>query len=476
MRASCAECEKRGSALNRAWAFLGGRRGASRGFAMTDANTGRGHGPRDERALVLRGVHALDASGSFSDPLDVVVIDGVVAAVAPMSRAPEGAIQVDGDGLWLMPGVFDCHVHVGMSSTDTLENLQTPLSLRTLKAARNLRVTLAAGVTHVRDAGGADAGLRAGIEEGLIQGPHLEISIVMLSQTGGHADGFLAGPGISMSVEDFLPASPGRPPFLVDGEDEMRRVVREVLRAGADWIKVCTTGGLFAGAHASGDAQLSVEEVAVAVHEAARRNRGVMAHAVGSAGIEVALQAGVRSIEHGIHLDERQAVRMAADNTYLVPSLAVYHRTIEMVQAQPESFPPAVREEVADVAPRLGQCVRIAHDVGVPIALGSDFANAADHGTNLAEIAYLHRAGLSVEEALLAATLRGAQLCGVDHNEGRIAPGCIFDAIVLDTDPGDLSCFLAPFAVTGVFRGGEAVVPHPRLLNARAATRSAPRR
>ncbi len=423
----------------------------------------------------MRGVRALDASGSFSDPLDVVVEDGIIVAVAPKSKAPEGAVQVDGGGLWLMPGVFDCHVHIGMSSTNTLENLQTPLSLRALQAARNLRATLAAGVTHVRDAGGADAGLRAGVEDGLIEGPHLEISIVMLSQTGGHADGFLVGPGMPISVEDFLPAAPGRPPFIVDGEDEMRRAVREVLRAGADWIKVCTSGGVFAGAQASSEAQLSVEEVAVAVREAAKRNRGVMAHAVGSAGIDVALEAGVRSIEHGIHLNERQAACMATDNICLVPSLVTYHRIVEMVQAQPESFPPAVREGVADVAPRLGQCVQLAHDVGVPIALGSDFANAEDHGTNLAEIAYLHQAGLSVEEALLAATLRGAQLCGVDHNQGRIAPGCIFDAIMLDTDPGDLSCFLSPDAVTGVFLGGKAVVPHPRLLSARATTRSAPR-
>jgi imidazolonepropionase-like amidohydrolase len=368
-----------------------------------------------------------------------------------------------------MPGVFDCHVHVGMSSTDTLTNLETPLSLRVLQTASNLSVTMAAGVTHVRDAGGVDAGLRAGIEQGLIAGPDLEVSIVMISQTGGHADGFLAGPGISISVEDFLPANPGRPPFIVDGEDSMRRAVREVLRAGADWIKVCTTGGVFGGAQALNETQLSVAEVAVAVREAARRGRGVMAHAVGTAGIELALDAGVRSIEHGIYLDEAQAARMAAENVFLVPTLVTYHRVVERVKAHPDLFPSAIREGVSDIAGVLGTCVPLARDAGVVIALGSDFATAEDHGSNLAEITYLHRAGLSVEEALLAATLRGAELSGVDDHQGRIAPGYTFDALLLDADPGDLSCFLSPSTVTGVFRAGEPVVLHPRLMDATTA-------
>jgi imidazolonepropionase-like amidohydrolase len=189
-----------------------------------------------------------------------------------------------------------------------------------------------------------------------------------------------------------------------------------------------------------------------------------MAHAVGNAGIELALEAGVRSIEHGIYLSDGQAARMAADGVFLVPTLVTYHRLVERVGAHPDLFSPELRGAVADIAPVLGSCVRLARDAGVPIALGSDFATADDHGTNLAEITYLHRAGLSVEEALLAATLRGAQLSGVDDRQGRIAPGYIFDALLLDMDPGDLSCFLSPDAVTGVFRAGEPVLLHPRLI------------
>ena len=421
--------------------------------------------------LVLRDVRALDVRGSFTEPLDVVVVDGTIVAVGARGRAPEGALEVDAAGLWLMPGVFDCHLHVGMSSTDTLENLRTPLSLRALQSARNLERTLAAGVTHVRDAGGADAGLRSGVECGLVQGPSLEVSIVLLSQTGGHADGFLAGAGLALSVEDFMPAAPGRPPFLVDGPEQMRRVVREVLRAGADWIKVCTSGGVFGGLEAAQQPQLSVEEVAMAVAEARRRGRSVMAHAVGAAGIDVALDAGVRSIEHGVNLTEAQARRMAADGVFLVPTLVVYRRVSDLVEAAPGRFSQRVRESAAAIRRVLGECVAVAHDHGVPIALGSDFADAADHGANLEEITWLHRAGLPVEEALLAATARGAELSGMADRRGRIAPGHIFDALLLDRDPGDLSCFLEPGTVTGVFRQGVAVVAHPRLDDALAARR-----
>jgi imidazolonepropionase-like amidohydrolase len=422
-------------------------------------------GPAD---LVLRGVHALDERGGFTEPVDVVVHDGTVGAVAPDAGRQGGSDDVDASGLWLMPGVFDCHVHAGMSTTDTLENLRTPSSLRTLRTARNLRRMLEAGVTFARDAGGADAGVRDAVAEGTSCGPTLQVSINMLSQTGGHADGHLAGPGLETSVEYFLPDGPDRPPFLVDGPDEMRRTVRRLLRAGADWIKVCTSGGVFGGIAAAQAAELTVEEVAVAVAEGARRGVGVMAHAVGRGGIDVALDAGVRSIEHGVFLDEEQATRMAAAGTFLVPTLVIYADVAAKVAATPEAFPPALVASAAEIGRRLGDAVALAHEHGVPIALGSDFATAEDHGRNLEEIALLHRAGLPAADALLAATARGAELCGVGGTHGRIAPGYAFDALLLDRDPSDPGLFLEPGAVTGVFRAGEPVVAHPRVADALA--------
>ncbi len=413
--------------------------------------------------LALRGVRVLDAGGGFTEPLDVTVAGARIAAVARNAPAPEGALEVDAAGLWLMPGIVDCHTHTGMSSTDTLANLRTPLSLRTLQTARNLHATLASGVTTTRDAGGVDAGVREAIERSVIAGPRLQVSIVLLSQTGGHSDGFLPGPGLERSVEEFVPDSPGRPPYLVDGPEEMRRAVRQLLRPGPDWIKVCTSGGVFGGLEAANRPELSIEEVAVAVTEAGRAGRGVMAHAVGSGGIEIALAAGVRSIEHGIHLDEEQARRMASAGTTLVPTLAIYEDVARAVAANPAAFPPVVAEAAEDLRGRLGGAVRLARDLGVPIALGTDFATAADQGRAGEELAALRRAGLPPEQALLAATVNGARLLGVADRVGRIAPGLAFDALLLDGDPGDLAGFAEGTAITGVFHDGAAVVEHPRI-------------
>jgi imidazolonepropionase-like amidohydrolase len=250
----------------------------------------------------------------------------------------------------------------------------------------------------------------------------------------------------------------------------MRKVVRQLLRAGADWIKVCTSGGVFEGAERANATELSLQELRVAVEEAAKRGRHVMCHAVGAPGIGLALEAGVRSIEHGIHLTEEQAARMGAAGTFLVPTLVIYHQIVDMVRAAPDAFPAALRSAVDDIEPTLGACVRLAHEHGVPIALGSDLYTTATHGGNLAEITHLHRAGLPVEAALLAATARGAELCGVAGTEGRIAPGCAFDALLLDADPGDLSCFLDRDTVTGVFQRGAAIVEHPRVAATAAAS------
>ncbi len=409
----------------------------------------------------LHSVRVLEQDGGFGDAVDVVVGDGVIEQVAERTQARADRPTLDGAGLWLMPGIVDCHTHAGMSSVDTLANLRTPFSLRTLQTAANLRATLAAGVTLARDAGGLDAGLREAIRAGLTAGPELKLSIVLLSQTGGHSDGFLAGPGIESSVEYFMPDYPGRPQFLVDGVDEMRRAVRQVLRAGGDWIKVCTTGGVFGGLEAAGTPQLSVEEVRVAVSEAAKRGRGVMADALGGAGVDVALDAGVKSIEHGLLINEEQAARMAADGCFLVPTLSIYADVAARVRATPEAFPAVVVESALALDTRLGEGVAIALEAGVPIALGSDLAT--DHGTNLKEIGHLHRAGLSVEQTLLAATSVGAGLLGEGERRGRIAPGYVFDALLLDQDPSDLTLFDRPGAVAEVFQAGKPVLGHPRV-------------
>jgi imidazolonepropionase-like amidohydrolase len=170
----------------------------------------------------------------------------------------------------------------------------------------------------------------------------------------------------------------------------------------------------------------------------------------------------VRSIEHGIFLTEEQAALMATMGCVLVPTLYVLREVMRWAE-EGGILPHYAEQKALAIKDRVGGAVEIARAHGVKIALGSDFIRRELHGHNLAELPLLHEAGLSVEEALLAATSNGAKLLGVGDRLGRIAPGYLFDAILLDEDPGDLSRFAEPGAVTGVFKGGEPVVRHPRL-------------
>lgn len=413
-------------------------------------------------SFVLRSANVLGPSGHFDGPLDIVVDRGVVQAVGRAERAPAGAREHDAHGLFLMPGVVDAHAHVAIASLDALELLRTPVTRWALEAGASLRATLEGGVTFLRDAGGADAGMRSAVEAGIAAGPRLQVSVVGITRTGGHFDGLLAGPGLEISAGYVFPDYPGRPPFRADGPEGMRSVVRHVLRAGADVVKVCSTGGLLAPHESPDEAQLDLDELRMAVIEAGRAGRPVMCHAYGGQGLDDAIEAGVASVEHGTLLTEEQAARMAARGTWLVPTLAICHELVAWARAG--TLPPAAAAKALAIEPRLGEAVRIARDAGVRLALGTDFALRAQHGKNLVELAHLRAAGLPAAEVLLAATSGGAELCGVSDRLGRIAPGFLFDAVVLDGDPGDLECFRAPGAVTGVYKGGVPVRPHPRLI------------
>jgi imidazolonepropionase-like amidohydrolase len=412
------------------------------------------------RTFVLRGAHVLDDGGGFTGAVDVLVDEGWVAAVGPNVDADD-APAIDGAGLWVLPGIFDCHDHVTMSSLDLAESMGRPLSEWALESARNARVTLEAGVTFVRDLAGADAGVRDAIAKGYVPGPTLQISVVLLSPTGGHGDGFLPGPGLEFSPGYLMPEYPGKPPFVVDGVEEMRGAVRQVLRAGGDWVKLATTGGLVSEHDHPLVAEFTFEEVRVAVEEAARKGKPVAAHAYGGDGIDNAVRAGVRSIEHGGFLTGEQAAAMAAAGCWLVPTLSAMRDCLRW--AEEGALTPAQCRKILDFGLELGGCVRIAKEHGVRMAVGTDYISRSQHGGNLEEVALMREAGLTPEEALLAATVGGAELCGVADRYGRIARGYVFDAIILDEDPGDLSAFGEDGTVTGVFKAGEPVVAHERV-------------
>jgi imidazolonepropionase-like amidohydrolase len=421
-------------------------------------------------SLLFKNASVLEQDGSFSDPQDVAVDDGVVTRVGA-DLAAEGRPTYDLSGLWLMPGVFDVHDHITWSTLDDREIVRTPITQWALEASSNFRATLDCGVTFVRDAAGADAGMRNAIDRGYVAGPRLQVCINILSQTGGHGDAYLQGLGIDYGL---TPEWIGRPPQVIDGVDEMRKTVRALMRAGADWIKLCATGGTVSPTDDPLEPQFSREEIDVAVFESRRRGIPVFAHAYGGEGLTEAVAAGVRSIEHGTYLTEEQAAQMAAAGCFLIPTLAIGHDVVRWAEEGIILPAYAAPKALARIKPYLGDVVKVARAAGVKMATGTDYIHRTEHGNNLEEIWYMHEAGLTAEEALLAATANGAELCGVDDRYGRIEEGYVFDAIVLDRDPSDVSIFRGPGSVIAVLKAG-VTAKGEALLDERAESAGAAR-
>ncbi|MGY1844919.1 amidohydrolase family protein [Modestobacter sp. SYSU DS0875] len=395
---------------------------------------------------VFSGGQVLDGTGSPAAPADVVVQDGRIVEVG---TGLDGDEVVDCTGATVLPGLFDCHVHVMISGVDTLRHLQTPFSYGFFEAAQNLRRTLAQGITSVRDAGGADLGVAEAVRRGLTAGPRLQIAISMLSQTGGHGDGW----HVCGAELPLLGPHPGRPRTIVDGADEMRRTVRELLRAGADVLKVATSGGVLSARDDPRHPHFRPAELAVLVEEAEAAGVAVMAHAQGAEGIKAAVRAGIRSIEHGIYLDDEAIELMLERGTWLVPTLAAPRAVLTAADAG-AALPDAVVAKARAVQAVHDEAVSRAVDAGVRIAMGTD-SGVGPHGDNLSELGLMAGCGMTPEQAWHASTLSAAQLLGVADSLGSLEPGKRADVVVLDGDARDLTGLAG--RIREVWRDGELV-------------------
>ena len=373
--------------------------------------------------LLVRGGTVFDPHTGRAAEADVVIEGERIVAVG---SDLDGDEDLDATGSLVVPGFIDCHVHVTVDEIDLLQLIQAPFSLRFFKAVRNLASTLHAGVTTARDAAGADLGVKEAVATGLIPGPDLRIAIGMLSQTGGHADEWMVS---GNCVPALWPPHPGAPATVVDGVDEIRRTVRELIRAGADVIKVATTGGVISPRSNPGSAHFRDDELSAMIAEATAAGLSVMAHAQGTEGIKNAVRAGVRSIEHGVFLDEEAVTMMVERGTWLVPTLSAPQKLLRQA-ASGTVLTEATRRKVTDLVTAHQDSLRLAHDAGVRIAMGSD-AGIAPHGQNLRELELMGEQGLSPAEALRAATSSAAQLLGMADEIGELAPGKLANLVLL---------------------------------------------
>jgi imidazolonepropionase-like amidohydrolase len=371
--------------------------------------------------------------------------------IADVGTDLDGDESVELSDRVLLPGMFDCHTHVMFSHIDLMRGIQTPFSYRFYEGAKNLEATLRAGITTVRDAGGADLGVKQAVADGLIPGPRLQISIRMLSQTGGHGDEWMP---FGEHVRWLGPPYPGSPDTIVDGPEAMRRKVRELIRDGADVIKVATSGGVLSTRDDPRHAHFRLDELEALVAEATAAGRWVMAHAQGADGIKNAIRSGIRSIDHGVYLDDEAISMMLDKGTYLVPTLIAPQGVIAAAEGGAQIPEESLRKAKA-VVDIHRESFRKAVAAGVKVAMGTD-SGVTPHGENLRELELMAEGGMTSAQAITATTSVAAELMGLQDELGSIEPGKRADVVVIEGDPFDLKTLSE--RIEAVYQDGQLVV------------------
>jgi len=354
---------------------------------------------------------------------DIEVRGDLIASLG--GRAPAKAEAVDLEGRFLLPGFFDCHVHICVPTDASDPSLLWVGALPgeiALYAARAARRMLMCGITTARDVGGWDyheVAVREAINQGMIEGSRLFCSGRILSITSSTT------PYYRGMYEE------------ADGVEAVKQAARKQLAQGADFIKLLATGAITSTKYEKAEAiQYRREEVEAAVAIAADNLTFVAAHAHAKEGIENAVQAGCRSIEHGSFGDEATYRLMAERGTWLVPTLCVTPAMFRE-KAFADRVPTHIRKRYKEVHRTRVANMKLARRCGVPIAMGTDAGTPGNHcGDNMQEIEVMvGDAGFSPAEAIEAATLGGARLMRLDDRLGSLAPGKIADVIATVADP-----------------------------------------
>ena len=395
---------------------------------------------------LFAGARILDGTGADPAVADLVAEDGRIVQIGP---GLDGDERVDLTGKALLPGLFDCHTHVTFSTIDTMRRIQAPFSYRFYEALHNLEATLRIGITTIRDAGGADLGIKQAVTDGLIRGPRMHISLGMISQTGGHGDGWMPS-GVSLRLDSH----PGVPNTIVNGAEEMRHKVRELVRMGADVIKVAVSGGVLSPRDKPTHAHFRQEELDALVEEATAAGIFVMAHAQATPGIKNAIRAGIRSIDHGIYLDDEAIEMMLARGTWLVPTLVAPRGVIDAAEAG-AAIPAASVAKAHEVVEIHQASFAKAVAAGVKVAMGTD-SGVTPHGDNLRELGLMVDGGMSPMDAIVATTRSAAELMGLEAELGTLEPGKRADLVLVDGDPLEVSTL--DQRISAVYQDGVQVV------------------
>jgi len=372
-------------------------------------------------------------SGSWRERVSIVIEDGTVKSVGPMTP---GAGHIDLSTRSCLPGLIDMHVHLTSETQpvvdayrDRLTADPADLAYRSVKYAER---TLMAGFTTVRDLGAEQAlnvSLKRAINAGSIPGPRMFTAGKSIATTGGHADP-------TNNLSHFLGeaiGTPGPAEGVIDSPEQGRQAVRARYKEGADLIKITATGGVLSQAANGQNSQYTEDELHAIVSTAKDYGFRVAAHAHGAEGIKRALRAGVDSIEHGTLMDDESLALFKKTGGWYVPTISAGRYVADKAR-DPNYYSALVRPKAAAIGPQLQATFARAHKAGVRIAFGTD-AGVFPHGENAKEFGYMVEAGMTPIEAIRAATVHAAQLLDQPKRLGAIEPGFAADIVAVDGDP-----------------------------------------
>ena len=411
------------------------------------------------RPILIEAARCFDGVRLLPDPVDVLLSNGRIEWLGSGS-APQDVLRIPAGSRLLMPGLIDVHVHLeGFAAPDRIGYIvRTPPTLMAFYAARNARLTLEAGFTTLRNMAftalgeigtQASVALRQAIERGLIEGPRI-VTGGVVDRTGGHFD--LLRP----------PMFPRDPEETADGEAAVRQMVRRHVRAGADFIKFATTGGIVSEGDEPDWVMYSEVEVAALVDESHSMKRRTSCHAYGTDGIKRALRAGTDTLEHGTYMDDEGLDLLLKNKTVLVPTLSFFHGVV--TRARELNLPAYWLEKCGPAYEAEKETVRKARIAGARVAYGTDAAGGRHnpHGENARELALWVGLGFSPEQVLVAATSAAADAIGLAGVTGRIAPGYSADLLLVDGDPlQDLSVLSDKQRIKQVICRGRIAVERP---------------
>lgn len=406
-----------------------------------------------EKRIVLTNCSIIDVKkGTVEHNKAILIEEKIIKKIEKEGDFNIDAEIIDMKGLYLLPAFSDLHTHIsfeGSASSWSLGSiLKEKTSLRAIRASKEAFKYIESGFVNIRDLGSMDyidIGVKEAIEAGIIEGPRIFASGKALSITGGHGDLWLR------EDVEYQPFG-----ILVDGVDEVIKTTRKIIKQGADWIKILATGGVASEGDLPEHAQYSLEEMRAAVEIAHAAKRKVAVHAHGWKGIDLAIKAGVDTIEHGSMLAEKEdlATEMKKNNIALVPTVAVINLIIE--RGPKEGLPGYAIEKAEKIREIHKESLRIAKKNGVKIALGTDSGYIIRHGESAYEFFYLVKYGLSNLEAIQAATINAAEVLGISDRYGSIEEGKLADLLAIEGNPlGNIEILLEKNRIKLVMKEGK---------------------